>query len=65
MSSSRTCGRLLCEEGVWVVVAAIVWIVKSCVAHSIQMIMECLNMLYLNPSPFIILRCFMRLTVLF
>jgi len=44
MSSSRTCGRLLREEGVWVVITTIVWIARPCVAHCVvEMIMKCLN----------------------
>jgi len=53
MSGSRTCGRLLCEEGVWVVITAIVWIAKPCVAHRLEMIMKCLNVIRVNPFPFI------------
>jgi len=65
MSGSRSCGRLLCVEGVWVMITTIVWIARPCVAHSGEMIMKCLNVLYVNPSPFILLRCIMRVKVLF
>jgi len=66
MSGSRTCGRLLCEEGVWVVITAIVWIARPCVAHCVvEMIVKCLNVLCANPSPFMLLRCIMRVKVLF
>ena len=33
MSGSRSYGRLLYEEGVWVVITAIVWIARPCVAY--------------------------------
>jgi len=65
MSGSRSCGRLICKEGVWVVIKAIVWIARTCVAHCVEMIMKCLNVLYENPSPFILLRCIMCVKVLF
>ena len=65
MSGSRTCGQLLCEEGVWVVITAIVWIARPCLAHRVEMIMKCLNVLYVNPWPFILLRCIMHMKVLF
>jgi len=65
MSGSRSCGRLLCEEGVWVVITTILWIARPCVVHCVEMIMKCLNVLYVNPSPFILLRCIMRVKVLF
>ena len=66
MSGSRTCGRLLCEEGVWVVITAIVWIARRCVAHCVvEMIMKCLNVLCVHPSPFMLIRCIMRVKMLF
>ena len=65
MSGLSYCGWLLCVEGVWVVITAIVWIARSCAGHCIEMIMKCLNVLYVNPSPFILLRCIMRAKVLF
>ena len=65
MSGPRTCGELLCTEGVWVVITTIVWIARPCVAHCVEMIMKCLNVLYVNLSPFILLRCIMRVKVLF
>ena len=49
MSGSGSYGQLLCEEGVWVVITAIVWIERPCVAHCVKMIMKCLNVLYANP----------------
>ena len=61
MSGSRSCGRLLCGEGVWVVITAIVWIARLCVAHCIEMIMKCLN----KSPPFNLLRCIMHVKVLF
>ena len=51
MSASRSCSQLLCEKGVWVVIIAIVRIVRPCVAYCVEMIMKCLNVLYANPSP--------------
>jgi len=55
MSGSRTYGRLLCDEGVWVVITAIMWIARLCVAHCVlEMIMKCLNVIRANPSPFIL-----------
>ena len=65
MSGSRSYGRLLCEKGVWVVITTIVWISRPCVAHWVEIIMKCLNVLYVNPSPFILLRCITRVKVLF
>jgi len=36
------------------------------VAHCVvEMIMKCLNVLCANPSPFMLLRCIMRVKVLF
>ena len=53
MSGSRTCDRLLCEEGVWVVITAIMWIARPSVAHCVvEMIMKCLNVRHVNPFPF-------------
>jgi len=65
MSGSRSSDRLLCEEGVWIVITAIVWVARLCVDHCIEMIMKCLNVLYVHPSPFILLRCIMRVKTFF
>ena len=65
MSGSRSSDRLLCEEGVWIVITAIVWVARLCVDHCIEMIMKCLNVLYVNHSPLILLRCVMRVKLLF
>ena len=42
-----------------------IWIARPYVAYCVEMIMKCLNVLYLNPSPFILFRCIMRMKVLF
>ena len=65
MSCSRTCGRLLNEKGVSVVITAIVWTARPYVAHCVEMIMKCLNELCINLSPLMLLRCIMRVKVLF
>jgi len=49
---------------VWVVITAILWIARPCVAHYIEIIMKCFNVLYVNPSPFILLRGIMHTEVL-
>ena len=44
MSGSRTCRRLLCEEGVWVVITVIMWIAWPCVAYCVvEIIVKYLN----------------------
>ena len=45
-------GRLLIEEGVLVVITAVVCIMRSCVAHFVEMIIKCLNVVRVNRSPF-------------
>ena len=35
---------------------AIVWIVRPCVAHCDELIMKCLNVLYVDPFPFHVLK---------
>ena len=65
MSGSRMCGRLLCEEGVRVMITAIVRIARLCVTHCVEMIMKCLNVLCVNPSPFMLIRCIMGMKLLF
>ena len=66
MSGLRTYGWLLCEEGVWDVITAIVPIVRPCVAHCVvEMIMKCFNVLRANPSHFMLLTCTIRVNVLF
>ena len=43
---------------------AIVWIARPCMTHCIvEMIMKCLNVRRANPSPFMLLRCIMRVSV--
>jgi len=50
-------GSLGCE------LIAIVWIVRLCVAHCVvEMIMMCLIVIRANPSPFMLLRCIMRVS---
>ena len=56
MSGSRSCGRLLCEEEVWLVITAIVSIARPCMAYCIEMIMKCLNVIYVDPLPFQVLK---------
>jgi len=47
---------LLREEGVWVVITAMVWIARPCVAHCVvEMITKCLDVLCTNPSPFYVI----------
>ena len=44
---------------------AFVWIARPCVAHCVvEMIMKCLNVIRANPSPFMLLRCIMRVNVI-
>jgi len=44
-------GRLGCE------LTAIVWIVRPCVAHYVEMFMKCLNVICVNPFPVVRLKC--------
>jgi len=52
MSDLRSCGRLLCEEGVWVVITAIVWIAMSCVAYVAKLNYEVFKCVHVHPYPF-------------
>ena len=50
MSGSRSCGRLLGKEGVWVVIATIMWIARPCVAYCVEIIIKCLNVYMCTPT---------------
>ena len=50
MSGSRSYGWLLCEEGVWVVITAIMWIARPCVAHVAKLNYEVFECVHVHPT---------------
>ena len=56
MSGSRTCGRLLCDEGDRVVITAIVWIARPCVAHFAKLNYEVFECVHVHPYPFYVIK---------
>jgi len=52
ISGSRPCGRLQCEEGVWVVITAIVWIARPCVAYVAKLNYEVFECVHVHSYPF-------------
>ena len=56
MSGSKTCGRLLFEEGVWVVITAIVWITRPCAAHVARLNYEVFECVHVHPYPFYVIK---------
>jgi len=56
MSGLRPCGRLQCEEGVWVVITAIIWIARPCVAHVAKLNYEVFECVHVHCYPFYVIK---------
>jgi len=56
MSGSRSCGWLQCEEGVWVVITAIVWIVRPSVAHVAKLNYEVFECVHVHSYHFYVIK---------
>ena len=45
-----------CEQGVWVVITAIVWIARPCVAYVAKLNYEVFERVHVHPYPFYVIK---------